>query len=154
FAGTAYALSPVGTERSLSTISAEAMRAYAHEQMVTSRMLLVVVGNVTRDRVERLVRSTIGTLPAGTYAWTMPDTLPQATPDAAVVRRPLPTNYIQALMRGPPANSPDGPAVRVASAVLAGRLFTEIRSKRNLTYAVSANYRDRALTSIGLYVTT
>ena len=45
-------------------------------------------------------------------------------------------------------------ALRVAAAVLSGRLFGEIRSKRNLTYAVSANYRDRAVTSIGLYVTT
>jgi len=46
------------------------------------------------------------------------------------------------------------PALRVAAAVLAGRLFTEIRSKRNLTYAVNANVRDRGLTSFGLYVTT
>jgi zinc protease len=33
-------------------------------------------------------------------------------------------------------------------------LFGEIRSRRNLTYAVEARFRDRAVTSGGLYVTT
>lgn len=46
------------------------------------------------------------------------------------------------------------PALRVASAILSGRLFAEVRSRRNLTYAVEAKYRDEALTSGGLYVTT
>jgi zinc protease len=69
-------------------------------------------------------------------------------------QRPLPTNYIQGFMNGPPPNSPDAPALRVASAVLSGRMFAEIRSRRNLTYAVSASFRDRGLTSMELYVTT
>lgn len=154
FAGHPYALSPVGTARTLAAISRADLQRYHREQFVTSRMLLVVVGNVDRATVERLVRSTLATLPAGTYVWTMPDTMETPKPDVAMVRRILPTNYLQGFYRGPPANSPDAAALRVASAVLSGRLFGEIRSKRNLTYAVSANYRDRALTSVGLYVTT
>ena len=31
---------------------------------------------------------------------------------------------------------------------------SEVRSKRNLTYAVSSSFRDHGLTSLGLYVTT
>ena len=69
-------------------------------------------------------------------------------------RRPLPTNYIQGTFAGPLANSADVPALRVATAALSGRLFAEIRSRRNLTYAVSASLRDRGVTSLGLYVTT
>lgn len=154
FAGHPYALSPVGTVQTVRAITRRDLQRIQAEQMVTSRMLLVVVGNVERAAVERLVGSTLGTLPPGTYAWTMPDTatLPAAGP--SVTRRALPTNYLQGYFRGPPANSPDAPALRVAAAVLSGRLFGEIRSKRNLTYAVSANYRDRAISSIGLYVTT
>jgi zinc protease len=154
FAGHPYALSPVGTERSLAGITRADLLRYHREQFVKTRLLLVVVGNVDRATVERLVASTFGTLPAGAYAWTMPDTLASSGADAAIVRRALPTNYLQGYFRGPTANSPDAAALRVASAVLSGRMFGEIRSKRNLTYAVSANYRDRALTSIGLYVTT
>jgi zinc protease len=154
YAGSAYALSPVGTEGSLSKITRAELRAYERDQMVTSRMLLVIVGNVSRAKVEALVGSTLGKLPAGKYVWTMPDTMPTRPADVVFDQRPLPTNYIQGVINGPPANSPDIPALRVAAAVLSGRMFAEIRSRRNLTYAVSASIHDRALTPIELYVTT
>jgi zinc protease len=154
YAGSPYALSSVGTEESLARATREDLVEFHKTTFTRSRMVLVVVGNIDRAGVERLLRGTLTTLPAGTYTWTLPDTLPSAAPAATIVGRPLPTNYIQGYFRGPPASSTDAAALRVASAVLSGRLFGEIRSRRNLTYAVSANYRDRALTSIGLYVTT
>ena len=154
FAGHPYALSPIGTEQSLSRITLAQLKAYHRDQIITSRMMLVVVGDVSRAKVESLVRATIGKLPAGTYAWTMPDTLPTRVTDAAMLRRMASTNYVQGEFIGPLANSRDAPALRVAAAVLSGRLFGEIRSKRNLTYAVAANFRDRGVTSVGLYVTT
>jgi zinc protease len=154
WAGHPYALSDVGTVSSIGRISAAQLRTYAREQFVTSRMLLVVVGNVPREKVETLVRTTIGRLAAGSYRWTMPDTLATSAADVVFASRMLPTNYIQGYAAGPSANSPDAPALRVAAAVLSGRLFTEIRSRRNLTYAVSASFRDRGVTSVGLYVTT
>jgi zinc protease len=154
YAGSPYALSPFGTETSLSRITRGELRAYERDQMVTSRMLLVFVGNVSRAKVEALVGSTIGKLPAGRYAWTMPDTMPTRPADVIFDQRPLPTNYLQGFINGPPANSLDAPALRVAAAVLSGRMFAEIRSRRNLTYDVSASFRDRGLTSMELYVTT
>jgi zinc protease len=153
FSGHPYALDPEGTEESLAGTTAEQLRQYHAAHMVTSRMLLVVVGNVDRPAVERLVRGTLGQLPAGRYAWTPPP--PPATRRAiALVRRDLPTNYILAYYAGPPANHPDYPALRVASAVLSGSLFSEIRSRRNLTYAVDAPFIERAIATGGLYVTT
>jgi zinc protease len=154
YAGHPYSLPAVGTEASVAGITPAQLRAYQHDQFVTSRMLLVVVGNVTREKVESLVRATIGRMPAGSYTWTMPDTIPTRPGDAIIAARTLPTNYIQGYFEGPPANSPDAPALRVAAAVMSGRMFAEIRSRRNLTYAVSASFRDRGLSSIGLYVTT
>jgi zinc protease len=154
FAGHPYALSPVGNERTLASISVAQLRAYHRAQFVTSRMLLVVVGDVPRAKVEALVGATIGKLPPGDYSWTMPDTVASRPTEVVFDQRALPTNYIQGEFAGPRANSADAPALRVAAAVLSGRLFSEIRSKRNLTYAVSASYRDRGLTSVGLYVTT
>lgn len=154
YAGTPYALSAVGTEKTLAAITRADLLNFATSRMVRSRMLLVVVGNVDRARVERLVTTAFDGLPAGSYRWTLPDTLGASERDAIMVPRALPTNYLQGYFRGPPASSPDAAALRVTAAVLSGRLFGEIRSRRNLTYAVSANFRDRALTSVGLYVTT
>jgi zinc protease len=154
YAGYPYALSPVGTEGSLAHISRAQLLAYEHDQFVTSRMLFVIVGNLSRAKVEAMLSGTIGKLPVGHYAWTMPDTLPTRPADVIFEQRQLPTNYIQGFINGPPANSPDVPALRIAAAVLSGRMFAEIRSRQNLTYAVSASIHDRALTPIELYVTT
>lgn len=155
FVGYPYALSAVGTERSLSAITLEQMREFHRTQMVRSRMMLVVVGNITSARLERLVHSTFGGLPAGSYAWKVPAALgPRIGSNVHVVSRRLPTNYILGWWSGPSAGSADVPALRVATAILQGRLFAEVRSRRNLTYAVEARFRDRAVTSGGLYVTT
>ena len=152
--GHPYALEPIGTEQSVQGITVADLRRYQREQMVTSRMLLVVVGHVERARVERLVRATIGQLPAGSYRWTLPDPAPPLTTDLLVVRRQLPTNYIRGYFQGPPASSPDYQALRVAAAALSGRLFGEIRTRRNLTYAVESPFVERARAEGGLYVTT
>src|SRR3954467_6316031 len=71
-----YAIPTTGSEASLPALTVAQLRQYHAQQFVTSRMLLVVVGNVDRPQVERLVRATIGTLPRGTYTWTPPPALP------------------------------------------------------------------------------
>jgi len=154
FAGHPYAIPPSGTEQSLGAITLRELRAYQAAQTVKSRMLLVVVGNVTRDHVQRLIRATIARLPEGSYVWSLPDTLPRTRASVMTVDRQLPTNYIMGEYAGPRADSPDYHALRIAAAILSGQLFSEVRSKRNLTYAVEAPFVERAVSSGGLYVTT
>jgi zinc protease len=155
FVGHAYGNSAVGTDRSVAGITLEQLREFHRTQMVKSRMLLVIVGNVPRERIERLVRASLGTLPMGTYEWKVPAPVgPQAGSNVHIVSRRLPTNYILGWWSGPPAGDADVPALRVATAILQGALFAEVRSRRNLTYAVEARFRDRGLVSGGLYVTT
>ena len=152
--GHPYALEPFGTAESIGRITVADLRNYQRDQINTSRMLLVVVGNVDRARIEQLVHSTIGKQPTGNYRWTPPPTLATGTPSLTIAARGLPTNYLLGYYAGPPASSSDYPALRVAAAVLSGRLFSEIRSRRNLTYAVDAPFIERAASAGGLYVTT
>jgi len=154
FSGHPYARSPLGTERSLARLNVAALKRYHDEQIVKSRMMVVIVGNVARAQVEKLVTRTLAKLPAGTYRWTLPDSVPPRATGFAIEPRSLPTNYILGYYLGPPAGSKDYQALRVAAAVLSGQLFAEIRSRRNLTYAVDAPFVDRAIASGGLYVTT
>jgi zinc protease len=154
FAGQPYAISSTGTEQSLSSITVADLRNYRATQMVTSRMLLVVVGNIDRARLEHLIVPTLGTLPRGSYKWVPPAIAPLRAPDVVFVQRTLPTNYLLGYYAGPPSTSPDYQALRIATSVLSGRLFTEIRVRRNLTYDVSAPFIERAVSSGGLYVTT
>lgn len=154
FAGHPYAIPPSGTERSLRQIPVAALRKYHAEQFVKSRMLLVVVGDVARARVEKLVSETLAKLPAGSYKWTFPDSLPHGKASVYGVGRQLPTNYILGRYTGPRAGSKEYYALRLTTAVLSGQLFGEIRSRRNLTYAVDAPFVDGAISAGGLYVTT
>ncbi len=150
-----YSIDPIGTERSLGLITKADLARYHANELVTSRMLVVIVGKVERARVERLIASTLASLPRGQYRWTEPP-VPPVRGDALVVEhRQLPTNYILGFFHGPSsANARDYHALRVATAVLSGRLFAEIRSRRNLTYAVNAPFLERALAAGGVYVTT
>lgn len=154
YRGTSYGRSIAGTERSISGFTRAMLRRYEATQMVKSRMLVVVVGNVTRADVERLIASTLGRLPVGTYRWTIPPPPPPGTPELVEAQRVLPTNYIYGLYHGPAASSADDQALRVAAAVLESELFGVIRSERHLSYAVEAPFVDHALASGGLYVTT
>jgi zinc protease len=149
-----YALAATGTPASLASITIPQLRAYHAQQFVTSRMLLVVVGNVERADVERLVRGTIATLPRGSYKWTAPPPTVSTGRALAIENRSIPTNYVLGYVPGPAATNRDYVALRVATAVLSGRLYTEVRSRRNLSYDVESQFLERAQGVGGLYVTT
>ena len=154
YVGHPNAISTNGTAASIPLLTAATLKQYHAAQFVTSRMMLVVVGNVDRAQVEQLVRATLGTLPRGSYHWTAPPAILTGGRALAVDNRPLPTNYLLGYAPGPAATEPDYVALRVATAVLSGRLFTEVRSRRNLSYAVEAPFLERAYAIGGLYVTT
>ncbi|MEO5510910.1 MAG: insulinase family protein, partial [Longimicrobiales bacterium] len=127
---------------------------YHSSQFVKSRMLLVVVGNIDRAHVERVVRATLASLPQGNYTWSPPPRLPELKSAVVIEQRSLPTNYIVGYYSGPLANTADYQALRIATSVLTGRMFSEIRTRQNLTYDVHAPFLDRAATAGGLYVST
>jgi zinc protease len=153
FAGHPYGLSTDGTPASLTGLAPAHLREYMQRTFVTSRMLLVVVGNVDRQKLERLVASSIATLPRGDYAWTAPPPLP-GKKALAIREASLPTNYILGYYAGPRAGTEDYNALRLAMAILSGRFYAEIRSKRSLSYAPDAPFIERAISTGGVYVTT
>jgi zinc protease len=154
FAGHPYSISATGNATSLASITPADLRQYQQSQMLKSRMLIVVVGDVTRAHLESLVHATLGKLPAGSYKWSLPDPVPTAPSSAVLVQRELPTNYLLGYVAGPLASSADYTALRVAATVLTGQMFAEIRGRQNLTYDVHAPFLERAASASGLYVTT
>jgi zinc protease len=153
FAGHPYGMITEGTPASLTGLGPPQLREYLQRTFVTSRMLLVVVGNIDRAKIERLVASSIASLPRGDYVWKAPPPLP-GKKALAVRDVSLPTNYILGYYAGPAAGTDDYNALRLATAILSGRFFTEIRSKRSLSYAADAPFVERAIATGGVYVTT
>ena len=154
FAGHPYSMPLAGTLESLARIDARALKAFQQAQVVKSRLLLVVVGNVDSAHVVRLVRSSLAKLPQGSYKWVPAPPLPTGPATVVIAQRSLPTNYLLGYYSGPPATSSDYPALRIATAVLTGRLFAELRTRQNLTYDVHAPFLDRAVSAGGLYIST
>jgi len=153
YAGHPYLNRPGGTVESMSRLTAEDLRRYHQKMMETSRLLLVIVGDLNPAQIRELVASSFGKLPRGNYK---PEPVPQLSFDRSTVdvtSRSLPTNYIQGLFTAPSLTSPDIYAMRVASSMLRDRVFEEVRVRRNLSYAPDAFLRSSAANSGGIYVT-
>lgn len=154
FAGHPYSNEPDGTDASLRAITADDAREYQHTQFVTSRMLLVVVGNTDRATIERLVKTTFGDLPAGAYAWTLPPPVQPRTTRLTIIPRKLETDYIVGVFPGPLVNDRDYGAFRVATGLLDAGINSSVRESGHLAYAASASMFDDAATAGVVYVST
>lgn len=154
FAGYPYGLQPAGTEQTLAALDSAALSAYSQSQMVTSRMLLVVVGSVDRSAVTAAVTRTLATLPRGNYVWTLPTLPPRTHSTVTFIQRPVATNYILGLFEGPPASESQMQSFRVATAYLSSRIGHAVREEHGLSYAASAPFIERGVSTGGIYVTT
>jgi predicted Zn-dependent peptidase len=153
YAGHPYVNNTNGTPETVGKLTPDDLRRYHAKLMETSRLLLVIVGDLNPNDVKDLVAASFGKLPRGTYK---PDALPQLAFDKSSVEvtpRELPTNYIHGLFTAPSLTSPYIYAMRIASSMLRDRVFEEVRVKRNLSYAPDAFLRTQAANVGGLYVT-
>jgi zinc protease len=153
YAGHSYAAEPGGSPESIMTLGSADLVAWHKRRMTKANLLLVVVGNVTRANLESKIAAAFGALPATGGA--APAALPIVSKPSTVtiIARELPTNYIQGIFPAPGRAHPDYPALQVASSLLGERLFEEVRTKRNLTYAVAAFVAGARQSKGGLYVT-
>ncbi|MGE5230614.1 MAG: M16 family metallopeptidase [Deltaproteobacteria bacterium] len=154
FRGHPYSLDPWGTDFSVPQITRSQLVAYHDSQVVKSRLLVVVSGNVDRPTVEQLVGETLGRLPAGTYRWTMPPPAPALDARWLIESRQLPTNYILGYFTGPPPQSRDYPAFVVATGLLSGAVGGAVRTRRGLSYAAYAPLVEQAIPVGGVYAST
>jgi zinc protease len=153
YAGHPYVNRPEGTVESVSRLTLEDVRRYHQQMMETSRLLLVVVGDIDANQLKTRLAASFGKLPRGNYK---ADTVPQLSfnaPTVEITQRGLPTNYIQGLFSAPAMTSPDIYAMEVAAAMLRDRVFEEVRVKRNLSYAPSAFLNSQGANVGGIYVT-
>jgi zinc protease len=152
YAGHPYGNRAEGTAESVARLTPEDLQSYHQKLMMTSRLLLVIVGDLDPDQVKAKVTASFGKVPRGTYKDTA---IPQLAFDKSsvdVTTRDLPTNYIQGLFVAPSPTSPDIYPMRVAVALLRDRVFEEVRVKRNLSYAPSAFLNSQGANVGGIYV--
>ena len=153
YAGHPYQNDPRGTVASIGRITLDDVRKYHQQLLQTSRLLLVVVGDLDPAELQKKVTAAFAKLPAGSYVATPPPALVFTAPTVAVTPRDIPTNYVQGTYSAPPLTSPDIYPMRVAVSILRNRIFEEVRLKRNLSYAPDASLDEYAANTGGIYVT-
>lgn len=153
FAGHPYANDPSGTIENISKFKAEDLRAFHKEAMQTSKLLLVIVGDLEAETLKPKIAASFGKLPRGSYQEKTAPVLSFDKPSLEITNRTLPTNYVQGTYSAPSPSDPDIYAMRVATAILTDRVFEEVRVARNLSYAPSASLDTRAANTGGIYVT-
>lgn len=144
YAGHPYANDVNGTAANIARFTPAELRAYHKSVMQTSRLLLVVVGDIDPEQLRARVASTFGKLPRGEYKESPLPALDFSKGTLNVTARVLPTNYVQGSFSAPALRDPDYYAMRVATSILATLVNQEVRVKRQLSYAPDADMNNFA----------
>jgi zinc protease len=152
FANHPYANDPSGSIETVSKFKPEDLRRYHTNAMQTSRLLLVIVGDLDAEALKPKIAATFGKLPRGNYQDKPTPAIQFNAPSVEVTSRQLPTNYVQGTYAAPSLAEADIYAMRVATTILRERIFQEVRVERNLSYAPSASLDNRAANTGGIYV--
>jgi zinc protease len=153
YTGHPYINRPQGTSETVGRLTPEDLRRYHQQMMQTSRLLLVVVGDLDAQQLRDRIAASFGKLPRGSYS---PQPVPQlafTTPAVEITQRTIPTNYVQGIFAAPPLTSDDIYPMRIASFILSQRVLEEVRFKRNLSYAPDAFLGSQGANIGGIYVT-
>ncbi|MGB8509669.1 MAG: pitrilysin family protein [Pyrinomonadaceae bacterium] len=153
YAGHPYLNNPRGTVESVGRLTLEDVKRYHAQMLQTSRLLLVIVGDLDPQMIKERVAATFGKLPRGDYRPAPPPPLSFNASTVDITTRGLPTNYVQGIFAAPALTAPDIYPMRVAANILRDRIFYEVRVKRNLSYAPDAFLSSQGANTGGIYVT-
>ncbi len=154
YAGHPYGIDSQGTIPTVQGLSAAQLRDHHKKLMQTSRMLLVIVGDIDPKLVREKVEAAFGKLPRGDYKHEPLPALDFSKQTLDVTNRSLQTNYVQGAFPAPSLADPDYYAMRVAVTILQQLVYQEVRIQRQLSYAPNAEMNNQAVNYGFLYVTT
>ena len=157
YAGHPYANAVNGTAATIASLKSADLRAYHQKVMETSRLLLVIVGDVGEldpDRLKSKIAATFGKLPKGTYKDAPYPAINFSKGTLDTAQRALPTNYVKGVFAAPAMDNQDYYAMRVAIAILQALVHQEVRGRLQLSYAPDADMETLAANSANISVST
>jgi predicted Zn-dependent peptidase len=154
YAGHPYANSPQGTIANLSKFKPADLAAYHRNLVQTSRMLLVIVGDLDPAVLQKQVEDAFGKVARGSYKDAPLPALNFSKPTVDITAKSVETNYVKGSFAAPSIRDADYYAMRTAMTVLQQRVFEEVRGKRNLSYAPDAELDDMAANTASISAST
>jgi len=156
FPGLPYANIAEGTASSLTDMKHADVVSHYKKVMVKNNLFLIVIGNISQGEIEAVVEKTLAKLPAGEAMAINYGAINIENSKVSIQPREIETNYVRGYMNAPDAGTNDFVAMQVAMSIVGDRMFKEIRTKRNLSYAPAA-YLPSVITGrpyVVWYVTT
>ena len=136
FKGTAYERDPEGEVNTVEKITSEEAKDFYYKTLLNkNKIFVVVVGKISKADITAKIKKAFSNIPTRVYKEVVYHTPEIKTNSLHIEQRTLATNYIVGVMNSPAYTSPEYVASRVAYATFSQNLFTEIRTKRNLSYA-------------------
>lgn len=148
-----YQTFQLGTAENVTGFTREQVADYQKALLDSKKMTVVVVGNIPGDKLIAKVKSLADLKPKKSLESEELHPFKKSTGEVEVSEKAIPTHYIFGLYPAPAPGEADYEAMLVATKYLSDRLFEEVRTKRNLTYAVSAGLSSRRVNYGVLYVT-
>jgi predicted Zn-dependent peptidase len=117
-------------------LTVDQMRDWHNKTMQRARMTITVVGDVSREEITKMIHNDLATLPAGQAEHnTFEHVAGPGTTGVTIDDRVVPTTYIFGRYLSPSRKSLDYYPLLLGSMILDDRLYEEVRTKRNLSYA-------------------
>ncbi len=143
-----------GYLESVPSITREDLTTLVPKLFNKQNVLFSIVGNLTSKEVDDLILAHFSSLPSG-HVQPMVGVMPKPKINQMEHRNfESPTTYFMARFIAPSLPDQDYPAMVLATQILDNRLFEEVRTKRGLTYSVSAGIGNSGINSGYVYVSS
>jgi len=152
FPGSSLGLRVGGEDASLARIDREMLLAYYQRYYRPNNMALIVVGDVTAERVRTATERILGGFPAGPVPEPVPAPKPLGRGVSLLLRGPnfSDRSHMRCGARTVDAAHSDVPALELLAEVLSDRLTDEVRLRRGLVYSIGAY--NVSLSDVGYFV--
>ena len=131
----------LGTPDTVSSFTAEGLRAYFDRTYLAPNLIVAAAGNIEHEALKALIEKAFADVPRGVKA--APDAAPAIAPGIVVRQKDIEQSHIVLGTRCYPQAHEDRHTLYILNTILGGsmssRLFQHIREERGLAYAVFSN---------------
>jgi predicted Zn-dependent peptidase len=154
FTGKNYAKEPQGTVATVSTLTPAETKKYYQSIFTRSRMLIVVVGEIDKEKLESSIKSFLSKVPAGASFTAKKESYNPTVTTIKPLEKELATNYVQGIMSAPLPGTADYNAFILAMRIFYDKHFLEVRTNYGLSYAPAVWFSQGLTPYANIYVTT
>jgi predicted Zn-dependent peptidase len=154
FSGKNYAKEPQGTVASVTALTAAETKKYYQSIFTRSRLLIVVVGELDKQKLEKNIKAFLTKVPAGAPFVAKKEVYKPPVTTMKPQDKELATNYVQGVMSAPLPGTADYNAFVLAMRIFYDKHFLEVRTNYGLSYAPAVWFSQGLTPYANIYVTT